>query len=78
MAVLVALLLLSSLLLFIVGFFIGRLSGRKVKQTTEQLPSDSPPVPLNALYEEVVQARTDQEQEMELKLNEAYGPLRPQ
>ena len=78
LAVLVALLLLSSLLLFIVGFFIGRFSGRKVKQTTEQLPSDSPPVLLNALYEEVVQARTDQEQEMELKLNEAYGPLRPQ
>ena len=75
MAALAALLLLSSLLLFIVGLFIGQFSGRKVKQTTDQLPSDSPPVPLNALYEEV---RTDQEQEMELKQNEAYGPLRPQ
>ena len=76
LAALAALLLLSSLPLFIVGLFIGRFSSRKVKQTTNQPPSDSL-VPLNALYEEVVQARI-QEQEMELKQNEAYGPLRTQ
>ena len=35
------------------------------------------PVSPNALYEQVVRARTDQEQEMELKQNEAYEPLRP-
>ena len=80
LAALAAVLVISSLLLFIAGFFTGRFSGRKVKlkQITNQPPSDSlDPVPLNTLYEEVVQARS-QEQEMELKQNEAYGPLRQQ
>ena len=77
MAALPAVLLLSSLLLFIVGLLIGRFSGRKVKQTTNQPSSDSVSVSMNAVYEEVVQAMTDQEQEMELKQNETYGPLRP-
>ena len=77
MAALAAVLLLSSLLLFIVGLLIGRFSGRKVKQTTNQPSSDSVSVSMNAVYEEVVQTMTDQEQEMELKQNETYGPLRP-
>ena len=69
----VAVLLFISILLFIVEFFFGQFSGKKQKQTGNQT-SDSPP--LNVLYEEVV-AR-NQEQDVELKHNEAYGPLRPQ
>ena len=69
----VAVLLFILILLFIVGFFFGRFSGRKKKQTANWT-SDSPPQ--NVLYEEVV-AR-NQEQDVELKQNEAYGPLRPQ
>ena len=73
LAALAVVLLSTSILLFIVGFFFGRFSDRKQKQNTNRT-SDSPPQ--NVLYEEVV-AR-NQEQEVELKQNEAYGPLRPQ
>ena len=83
LAALVAVLLFTSILLFIVGFFCGRLSSRKHKvaanETLEEVGHTQVFPPLNVLYEEVM-AR-DQEREVllvGLKQNEVYGPLRPQ
>ena len=81
LAALVAVLLFTSILLFIVGYFCGQFrSSKKQKpatnETSEEVGHSQIFPSLNILYEEVM-AR-DQEQEVELKQNGAYGPLRPQ
>ena len=80
LAALVAVLLFTSILLFIVGYFCGQFrSSKKQKpaanETSEEVGHSQIFISLNILYE--VMAR-DQEQEVELKQNEAYDPLRPQ
>ena len=81
LAALVAVLLFTSVPLFIVGYFCGQFRSNKkqnpaANEISEEVGHSQVFPPLNVLYEEVM-AR-DQDQEVELKQNEAYGPLRPQ
>ena len=72
---LIAVLLFTSVLLFIAGFFCGHFSRQQKPAANETSEEAGQSPPLNVLYEEVV---TRQEVTVELKQNEAYGPLRPQ
>ena len=76
LAALVAVLLFTSILLFIVGYFCGQFkSSRKQKSVANETLEEVGHSQI-FLYEEVM--AIDQEQEVELKQNEAYGQLRPQ
>ena len=76
LAALVAVLLFTSILLFIVGYFCGQFrSSRKQKPVANETSEEVGHSQI-FLYEDVM--AIDQEQEVELKQNEAYGPLRPQ
>ena len=84
LASLVVVLLFASTLLFIIGCFCGRIRlYRKQKKAANEMYAEarteettySQMYPQNVLYEDVVIRR--QEQDLELKQNEAYGPIRP-
>ena len=77
-------LLFASILLFIIGCFCGRIrlcrkQQKAVNETYAEARSEETThtqmYPQNVLYEDVMVR--SQEQDLELKKNEAYGPIKP-